>query len=116
MLVIKKEMVERQEVVQVLQVGKERVVVGKEKMQVVVKERAGRGELSKAMRGEHGRDLKRLRLGQEQEKEVFDLAIITCGVRYFRCLDKTLSIMINIIMIKITLIIMITLIILIMTR
>ena len=70
-------MVERQEVVQVLQVGKERVVVGKEKMQVVVKERAGRGELSKAMRGEHGRDLKRLRLGQEQEKEVFDLVIVT---------------------------------------
>ena len=77
-MVIKKEMVERQEVVQVLQVGgKERVVVGKEKMQVVVKERAGRGELSKAMRGEHGRDLKRLRLGQEQEKEVFDLVILT---------------------------------------
>ena len=83
MLVIKKEMVERQEVVQVLQVGKERVVVGKEKMQVVVKERAGRGELSKAMRGEHGRDLKRLRLGQEQEKEVFDLAIITWGCSLF---------------------------------
>ena len=69
-------MVERQEV-QVM-VGKEKMqlgnkekvqVVGKEKM-VVGKERAGRGELSKAMRGEHGRDLKRLRLGQEQEKEV----------------------------------------------
>ena len=73
-------MVERQEVVQVLQVGKERVVVGKEKMQVVVKERAGRGELSKAMRGEHGRDLKRLRLGQEQEKEVFDLVIVTVTI------------------------------------
>ena len=60
-----KEMVERQEVQVVKQVGKG------EKMQVVGKgERLGRGELSKGMRGEHGRDLKRLRLGQEQEKEV----------------------------------------------
>ena len=65
-----KEMVERQEVQVVKQVGRE-------KMQVVGKgERMGRGELSKAMRGEHGRDLKRLRLGQEQEKEVgFDIII-----------------------------------------
>ena len=71
MVVAIKEMVERQEVQVVKQVGKG------EKMQVVGKgERMGRGELSKAMRGEHGRDLKRLRLGQEQEKEVvFDIII-----------------------------------------
>ena len=43
----------------------------------VGKERAGRGELSKAMRGEHGRDLKRLRLGQEQEKEVPIIIYVT---------------------------------------
>ena len=66
-----KEMVERQEVQVVKQVGRE-------KMQVVGKgERMGRGELSKAMRGEHRRDLKRLRLGQEQEKEVGFNIIIT---------------------------------------
>ena len=71
MVVAIKEMVERQEVQVVKQVGRE-------KMQVVGKgERMGRGELSKAMRGEHGRDLKRLRLGQEQEKEVGFNIIIT---------------------------------------
>ena len=70
-----KEMVERQEAQvmvgkEKMVVSKERVVMGNEMVGKVGKERAGRGELSKAMRGEHGRDLKRLRLGQEQEKEV----------------------------------------------
>ena len=66
-------MVERQEAQvmvgkEKMVVSKERVVMGNEMVGKVGKERAGRGELSKAMRGEHGRDLKRLRLGQEQER------------------------------------------------
>ena len=58
------EMVERQEV-QVMVVGKERVGRGE-------LSKVGRGEqmVNKVGRAEQGRDLKKLRLGQEQEKEV----------------------------------------------